>query len=310
MQKTIAPYIIILGKWINYGILEDIYNEFFVEEFLQENYYSIENRHKLNDNYWNDKFIIHDEKIPQIFRDLSKKIYLTGKYMNVIKVYDPKLGEQKNTDFFENYTFSIHNEDLRINIENSFKWANQKLIEIILEKEKFVEKITLMKRFFFIDKGDFFIHFMDLAEEELKKTAKSISQEKIQAFLDIAIKNSTSNFSTKDISCVLSKYTTFELLSAMKHFKSLRTGQSLEFEENLNFNNVYGNKKGYETFGMNINITWPLNLILSGSVVMKYQILFRYLFILKYSQRQLCNIWLAFQEQRELKKNKFIKFNF
>ena len=30
-----------------------------------------------------------------------------------------------------------------------------------------------------MDKGDFFIHLMDLAEEELKKSAKLVSQDKL-----------------------------------------------------------------------------------------------------------------------------------
>ena len=315
MQKSIKPYISILGKWINYGILEDIYNEFFVEEFLKENFINFDNNKNLfNDNYWNSKFILHEEKIPQFFQNLGKKIFLTGKYMNVIKVYNPKLTQKKNSsEFFENYSFSIHNEDLRLNIENSYKWANQKLMEIILQKEKFLNKINLLKRFFFMDKGDFFIHFMDLAEDELKKRANSISLEKIQAFLDIALKNSTSNFSilkNKEIFCILTKYNTNELLSAFQHYKNLKNKENLDFENDLNFNTVYDNKKGFENFGINIKISWPLNLILNGKAILKYQILFRYLFILKYSQKQLCNIWLAFQEQRELKKNKFIKFNF
>lgn len=309
MQKSIKPFICLLGKWIDYGILEDIYNEFFVEEVLKDNLEIDKNL--FNDNYWNSKFVLHEEKIPKFFHNLGKKIFLTGKYMNVIKVYDPKLGQKTNSGFFENYSFSIHNEDLRLNIENSYKWANQKLMEIILEKENFPEKINLMKRFFFMDRGDFFIHFMDLAEDELKKRANSISIEKIQAFLDIALKNSTCNFSTnKEIFCNLSKYNTNELISAFQLYKNLENKENLDFEDNLNFNTVYDNKKGFENFGINIKISWPLNLILNGTEILKYQILFRYLFILKYSQKQLCNIWLAFQEQRELKKNKFIKYNF
>jgi len=29
-----------------------------------------------------------------------------------------------------------------------------------------------------------------------------------------------------------------------------------------------GNKKGYETFGLNLKVAWPLDLILSGKVLL------------------------------------------
>lgn len=37
------------------------------------------------------KYIFIKEKIPVFLRNIGRKIFLIGKYMNVIKVYDPNL---------------------------------------------------------------------------------------------------------------------------------------------------------------------------------------------------------------------------
>jgi len=36
IQKSIKPYILILEKWVGYGILDDPYKEFFIIENIDE----------------------------------------------------------------------------------------------------------------------------------------------------------------------------------------------------------------------------------------------------------------------------------
>lgn len=46
-------------------------------------------------------------------RNLGRKIFLIGKYMNVIKFYDGSLEPQLVHDIYENYRFTIHNDELK-----------------------------------------------------------------------------------------------------------------------------------------------------------------------------------------------------
>lgn len=44
-----------------------------------------------------------------------------------------------------------------------------------------------------MDKGDFFVHFMDLTEEELKKPVDDIIPPRLEALLELALRMSTAN---------------------------------------------------------------------------------------------------------------------
>ena len=43
--------------------------------------------------------------------------------MNVIKLYDPLLQKNKS-NIYKSYHFTIHNDDLKINIDKEYKWTN------------------------------------------------------------------------------------------------------------------------------------------------------------------------------------------
>lgn len=44
-----------------------------------------------------------------------------------------------------------------------------------------------------MDQGDFFVHFMDLTEEELKKPVDDIITTRLEALLELALRMSTAN---------------------------------------------------------------------------------------------------------------------
>lgn len=44
-----------------------------------------------------------------------------------------------------------------------------------------------------MDKGDFFVHFMDLTEDELKKPVDDIVPPRLEALLELALRMSTAN---------------------------------------------------------------------------------------------------------------------
>lgn len=53
--------------------------------------------------------------------------------------------------------------------------------------------IRSIKHYFLMDKGDFFVHFMDLTEDELKKPVDDIVPPRLEALLELALRMSTAN---------------------------------------------------------------------------------------------------------------------
>ena len=62
-----------------------------------------------------------------------------------------------------------------------------------------------------MESGDFFIQFLELAEDELMKMPKMISNEKLESLLDMAVRStSCSDPYKEDISGNLDSYTVME----------------------------------------------------------------------------------------------------
>jgi hypothetical protein len=60
-----------------------------------------------------------------------------------------------------------------------------------------------LKRYLLLDQGDFLVHFMDIAREELTKKPEDISVEKLQSLVDIALRSTAaaSDPSHEDLTC-------------------------------------------------------------------------------------------------------------
>lgn len=310
MQKTIQPFITMLGKWIYYGILDDPYVEFFVEERRSEKF-AFREQQKLMEDFWEEKYLLNKSKVPIFLENMADKVYLTGKYVNVIRSYSAEQELNRNITLLDNYVFTTYNEDLRIAVEAAFKWANSELMNIIYKKEDLKMRLLRIKEYFFLGKGDLFVHFMDLSDREMIKPVKQVSLDKLQGMLEQSIRTSTANTDKyKDsLGCSLSLYSTNELLQAFQHYNGLKGWTKKQVEQKMNVNNLTSNKKGYETFDIEYSLSFPLNLIITKSVILRYQILFRYLFMLKYAERELNNTWLSFKHHREVASNQLIKLS-
>lgn len=64
-----------------------------------------------------------------------------------------------------------------------------------------------MKHYFFMDRGDFFAHFVDGSEEMFEKASEQVSKEKLDSYLEMAIRTSSvrSDPYKDDVSCTLNK---------------------------------------------------------------------------------------------------------
>ena len=49
-----------------------------------------------------------------------------------------------------------------------------------------VGSLRLVKRYFLLDQGDFFLYFLDAAEDELRKNLTDVSRERIQHWLNVS----------------------------------------------------------------------------------------------------------------------------
>ena len=102
----------------------------------------------------------------------------------------------------QNYQFEVYEH-----IDKAYIWSSQKLLEVIFNECKLLDRLDSMKHYFFMDRGDFFAHFVDGSEEIFEKASEQVSKEKLDSYLEMAIRTSSvrSDPYKDDVSCMLNK---------------------------------------------------------------------------------------------------------
>jgi gamma-tubulin complex component 2 len=77
-------------------------------------------------------------------------------------------------------------------IDRAYAYANRTLLDLLIHSQSLLPRLRSLKHHFFLDQGDSFTHFLDLASHELNKKAKHVSMTKLQSLLDVAIRNPSS----------------------------------------------------------------------------------------------------------------------
>jgi len=185
LDKAFEPYLVRIRLWVCKGLLEDKYDDFMI---VSNSEYSKENlaEHYL-DFYWDKKFLLNKENVPEFINIVADKILFIGKALNVLLesgniVYCPYEAEFevfKNQSLFD---VEVSNNFQHL-IDKTYEWTNSTLITLFFKEENIVSIIKSMKKFYLMECGDFFTHMIDLADELLLQPKNTISFEKLVKYL-------------------------------------------------------------------------------------------------------------------------------
>ncbi|GMP21771.1 hypothetical protein CsSME_00000065 [Camellia sinensis var. sinensis] len=176
-------------------------------------------------------------------------------------------------------------------IKAAYEFASGELLNLIKEKYDLMGKLRSIKHYLLLDQGDFLVHFMDIARDELLKKPDEISVEKLQSLLDLALRTTAAAADPchEDLICCVERSTLIKSLSMLKDLQINRAvSDSSDLEEPVCIT-------GLETFSLSYKVQWPLSLVISRKALTKYQLIFRFLFHCKHVDRQLCGAWQIHQ---------------
>ncbi|XP_049615725.1 gamma-tubulin complex component 2 isoform X2 [Syngnathus scovelli] len=277
-----VPYFEILEKWIYRGIIRDPYSEFMVEEHelqkekIQEDY---------NDKYWDQRYTIVQHRIPSFLQKMADKILSTGKYLNVVR----ECGRDVTCPDAKEVVYTLKERAYVEQIEKAFNYASKVLLHFLLEEKELVARLRSIKHYFLMDKGDFFVHFMDLTEEELRKPVDDIAPPRLEALLELALRMSTANTDPfkDDLKIDLMPH---DVITQLLRVLAIETKQEKSV---TNAEPADAALSGLEAFSFDYVVKWPLSLIISRKALTRYQMLFRHMFYCKHVERLLCNVWIT-----------------
>nr|XP_027780719.1 gamma-tubulin complex component 2 isoform X2 [Marmota flaviventris]XP_027780876.1 gamma-tubulin complex component 2 isoform X2 [Marmota flaviventris] len=266
-----APYFEVLEKWIYRGIIHDPYSEFMVEEHelrkekIQEDY---------NDKYWDQRYTVVQQQIPSFLQKVAGKILSTGKYLNVVR----ECGHDVTCPVAKEIIYTLKERAYVEQIEKAFNYASKVLLDFLMEEKELVAHLRSIKRYFLMDQGDFFVHFMDLTEEELRKPVEDITPTRLEALLELALRMSTANTDPfkDDLKIDLMPH---DLITQLLRVLAIETKQEKAM---THADPTELTLSGLEAFSFDYIVKWPLSLIIN-----------RHMFYCKHVERQLCSVWIS-----------------
>ena len=290
-QATAVPYFEIMEQWIYKGIVQDPYQEFMVEDHKTVEKEQLSKEY--NDSYWESRYTIASEKIPSFLEHVATKILNAGKYLNVIH----ECGVEISYSGARELIYSLHNKQYVEQIEQAFVFASKKLLDLLIKEHNLLGRLMSIKHYFLLEQGDYLVHFMDMAYDELKKKTSEIQLTRLESLLELALRTSiaVSDPFKDDLKAMLSS---FDLATQLLHIMSIqpdidssdgrkRSAASFPLPDPSTIN-----LSGLEAFSLDYNVGWPLSLVINRKALTKYQLLFRHLFYCKHIERQLCAAWL------------------
>lgn len=284
-------YLGILERWVYEGLIDDPYGEFFIAEnkSLQKESLTAD----YDTQYWQQRYSLKDD-IPSFLANAAETILTTGKYLNVMR----ECGHNIQVPVAENSKLTTVGSNHRYLecIKSAYDFASGELLNLIKQKYDLMGKLRSIKHYLLLDQGDFLVHFMDIAREELIKKPDEISIEKLQSLLDLALRSTAAVADPyhEDLTCCVERTTLLKRLGALKDLQmSQAIDEICNLEEPVSIT-------GLETFSLSVKVHWPLSLVISKKALTKYQLIFRLLFHCKHVNRQLCSAWQLHQGLRRL----------
>lgn len=295
-QHASSAYLGILERWVYEGVIDDPYCEFFIAENKSMQKESLTQDYDAQ--YWHQRYSLKDG-IPSFLTSIAGTVLTTGKYLNVMRECGHNV-QVPLTESSKLMSFGSSHHYLEC-IKAAYDFASDELLNLIKEKYDLLGKLRSMKRYLLMDQGDFLVHFMDIAREELAKRPEDISVEKLQSLLDLALRTTAAAADPchEELTCCVEQVSLLKRLATLQDVESSYSNYRnpiFEGDDQLEPVNI----TGLETFCLSYKVQWPLSLIISRKALTKYQLIFRFLFHCKHVNRQLCVAWQLHQGFRAI----------
>jgi len=332
LNKCAAPYARMMRSWMNGGRLHDPCNEFMIEitsRAFRDSHVTIKQGME-----WIDWCKVQDENVLKsisissidapkkrsIFgverhRSTSSmsavdKVHTTGKYWRTIHACNesaPFSAHSDGNEECDDVKHLLNPLSLSRFIDHAYQKASDSLLDLLLNKYDVLSSLIFMKKYFLLDQGDFFVDFLDAAEEELVQELPNVSQGRVQNWLASSVAktievapprtNSQENNTASHSS---------QLASSLRfNFKKKSLNEQLEdFHRRGNGSKKRSNQRnlsGFEALELDFeSVPFPTSLVLNVQQIRSYQFVFRQIFFAKYVERQLVHMWTDHQLLKQM----------
>lgn len=179
-------------------------------------------------------------------------------------------------------------------INQAYHEASDTFLGILLDKYDLLSSLRFMKKYFLLDQGDFFVDFLDHAEDELQNELPSLLQGRVQNWLSTSIaRTSDSSRLSSSLRCSFQNKSLRDTLDDLGR----RDNKRKSSKKNTRPKTLMG----FEAITFELkSVPFPTSIVLSTRQLRIYQLLCRLIFFAKYAERQLVGMWSDHQLLRTM----------
>ena len=298
LHESSKPYMHMLNLWLHHGEINDPHGEFLIKE--QKSIRKEKLDEDYTDEYWEKRYTMREGEIPPQLESVKGKVLLAGKYLNVVRECG---GIDVSKDKSMDVPLTFDDPRFLENINSAYSYANTSLLDLLITTHALPARLRSLKHYFFLDRSDFFTHFLDLASHELKKSSKLISLTKLQSLLDLSLRQPGSIAACdpfkEDVKVQMNDLALTDWLMRIVSVSglsedALSSGGAWIEESPVNPEKGDEEKKsitGVNALQLDYTVPFPLSLVISRKAVLRYQLLFRHLLSLKNIEQLLVVAW-------------------
>jgi gamma-tubulin complex component 2 len=302
LRRAAVPYLAILRQWMFEGVLNDPCGEFFIAENRRPApamgvsttstafggtsgfFHDVEGDAAAFDK----RFVLNKAMIPAFLLSqgrVSKMILFAGKYCCMLRECDAAMPNFPNKDHPIVWTNA---DDLHQLVQESYDKASKAVMALLFDHRNDLRgHLVSLKNYFFHDRGDWLVDFLDSADELLHKSPVQIKMHTVKVLLQTSIAKS----------CRLDPYhgligcsfadSTIEQYIQM----SLKAeGQPARGSGRLSTAKVE-TRRCIELLQLEADLKWPVTQILDPLSIKHMNVVFRLLMWVKVVERALNRSW-------------------
>ena len=295
LREASRPYVTMLNEWLHHGGIKDPHSEFLIgersgikKERMDEDY---------TDEYWEKRYYVREKEVPPQLESVKEKVLLAGKYLNVVR----ECGGVNISKKIEDTPRTFDDPKFLDNVNNAYSHANAALLGLLLTKNSLRSRLRSLKHYFFLDRAEFFLYFLELSNSELKKPHKSVNTGKLQSLLDLVLRQPGSIAAAEpfkeDVKVKMNEIGLTQWLMKIVNVQGIDQDNPDAMLEKYqtpapSTTNDDGKEiNGFDALELDYSVPFPLSLVISRKTVLRYQLLFRYTLALRHLESLLVDSW-------------------
>eukprot|EP00793_Prasinoderma_coloniale_P004708 PRCOL_00000469-RA len=289
LQAAATPCLAALEAWIYRGDVEDPYDEFMMVSVDGVSPASM--AQDGNSAYWTGRYRLRQEGVPNMLRPVAPMVLAAGKHINAAKDAGHKVDSAPQRQSGDApLSYAPGNRALEERVMSAQRSAAVGLLAAVKANGELLARLRSLKHYFLLDRGDWLVHFLDLATSELQRPTAEVQESALQGLMTVAQHNSAAvdDPFAGAVQVALAPHSVAAQLSV------LVGGEAPEEQAPVPRDVT----PALDMLTLEYAAPFPLSLVLSRASVFKYQLLFRHLLACHHVQRELRAAWQAQQRAR------------